>query len=822
MAEREKKSSMGSFSRGAELWMHQARLFVVAIWTAILISVGIGVAIAVAYFYKRSTVVERYALERNVVAELRLLFMMTNAKMELYVGGERQMLHVQEVSELTEPEAGEALRHLKNGAVFGGLTSIGVIFLLLLFWWNYGKGKMADQRLRGAELVDGEELARLMASRQDTSPYSLAGVPMRKGAENLHTLIAGAQGTGKSQQFFRMMRQVRARKKPAFVYDPTGEFAAAFYREGVDIILNPLDARSPNWSIWQEIERDYHFDNMANGLIPDPAEADPFWAQAGRMVLKDVYRVLGREGRRTNSDLYNSIAKSNLDTLHALLVGTAGATYVDPTTERTGMSLKMTVQNQLEAFRFLHDSGDSFSLREWVRQEDSDSWVFITARESQREAMKPVLSLWITTIIMAILDLKPIHRERIWGFLDELPTLQKLDILKLALTNTRKYGLCLVLGVQDFTQLYETYGQYLASTIVNGCQTKLLLRVTDGVAAKKLAELMGQAEMDEKEETLSYGLNSQRDGVSVFARRNLREIVLTSQILTLPDMTGYLTIPGDYPVARVTYKYEPNDQLAEGFIEREGFGISFKSKGGAGKLGGNGGAPAPGKSDTAILAQPSLFDDDEPRPAIRLNEMDPEDEITEFKRSEESVDEATSEISAGPVAPVSAPAALDDVAEPSIGKPPATKSAKRKSTAKKKPAPVVPDASADDATEPDEPEYIPVDAYMDEGDDLAAMAAEDASDQAEEAPAGIGSFELHTVPPEGSLVRVFHDCGVAAPGFVHIPPGWKREEAYADLGMTPRPLGDAGACAADSTKPADPAPEGDKPKPLANALKIKK
>jgi hypothetical protein len=36
--------------------------------------------------------------------------------------------------------------------------------------------------------------------------------------------------------------------------------------------------------------------------------------------------------------------------------------------------------------------------------------------------------------------------------------LQKLDILKLALTNARKYSLCMVLGAQDFSQVYEIYG----------------------------------------------------------------------------------------------------------------------------------------------------------------------------------------------------------------------------------------------------------------------------------------------------------------------------------------------------------------------------
>jgi len=374
------------------------------------------------------------------------------------------------------------------------------------------------------------------------------------------------------------MKQLRARGKRAIVYDPTGEFTQAFYREGKDILMNPLDSRSPNWNVWNEIEKDYHFDNMANGLIPDPAETDPFWAQAGRMVLKDVYRVLGREERKTNKDLYNAIAKNNLESLYALLAGTAGATYVDPKTERTGMSLKMTVQNQLESFRFLPDTGEPFSIRRWVH-EDSDAWMFITARESMREALKPVLSLWIDTAIKAVLDLEPIHRERLWFFIDELPTLQKLDILKLALTNTRKYGLCVVLGVQDFSQLYETYGHDLAKTIISGCQTKLLLRVTDGAAAKLLADMMGQAEVDEKEETLSYGLDSQRDGVSVSARRSLRDIVLTSEILTLPDMHGYLVIPGDYPIAKVSYDYVPTLKIADGFMERAGFAVVFAKPG---------------------------------------------------------------------------------------------------------------------------------------------------------------------------------------------------------------------------------------------------
>lgn len=577
MSKRDEKGSMGSFSRGAELWMHQARLFSMAIVTLVAISVLLGLVAGGMYFYKASTPVERYALDRNWIGKARDALSMTQAKMELYINGAPRMLDVSQVIELTDDDATEGKRKLRNSGLIALLTALGCLFMVSMYWWHYGRGKMTDNRLRGASLLDGKDLKTLVEAREDASPYVLADVPMRKASENLHTLIAGAQGTGKSQQFFALMKQVRARGKRAIVYDPSGEFTQAFYREGKDILMNPLDGRSPNWNIWNEIEKDYHFDTMANGLIPDPADADPFWAKAGRMVLKDVYKVLGREGRRTNRDLYNSIAKSNLEEMHALLAGEAGATYVDPTTERTGMSLKMTVQNQLEAFRFLHDEGTPFSIRKWI-QDESDSWMFITAREELREALSPVLSLWIDTAMKAVLSLDAIHKERLWFFIDELPTLQKLDILKMVLTNTRKYGLCCVIGVQDFSQVYEIYGHDLAKTIISGCQTKLLLRVTDGAAAKLMSELMGQAEVDEKEESLSYGLSSSRDGVSVFAKRNLREIVLTSEILTLPDMQGYLVIPGDYPIARVAYGYVPSQKVAEGFVERVGFNISFNPK----------------------------------------------------------------------------------------------------------------------------------------------------------------------------------------------------------------------------------------------------
>lgn len=126
--------------------------------------------------------------------------------------------------------------------------------------------------------------------------------------------------------------------------------------------MNLLDVRSLNWNIWNEIEKDYYFDNMVNGLIFDLVEVDLFWVKVGWMVLKDVYKVFGCEGWCMNCDFYNLIVKSNFEVMYVFLVGEVGVSYVDLVMERIGMLFKMMVQNQFEVFWFLYDEGELFLI----------------------------------------------------------------------------------------------------------------------------------------------------------------------------------------------------------------------------------------------------------------------------------------------------------------------------------------------------------------------------------------------------------------------------------------------------------------------------
>nr|MBP8286596.1 hypothetical protein [Rhodoferax sp.] len=65
MAQREPRTSVSNFARGSELWVHQARLVLVAIRNLLLASVVITLIFGSGYFYFVSSDLKLYALERN-------------------------------------------------------------------------------------------------------------------------------------------------------------------------------------------------------------------------------------------------------------------------------------------------------------------------------------------------------------------------------------------------------------------------------------------------------------------------------------------------------------------------------------------------------------------------------------------------------------------------------------------------------------------------------------------------------------------------------------------------------------------------------------
>ncbi|ENW02936.1 type IV secretion system DNA-binding domain-containing protein [Acinetobacter beijerinckii] len=557
------------FTRGSEIWIHQLKMFLTGISNVLILGVFLTISIMGLFLYLKLDNRHFYALKTEMEIVYKQSLNVPNQEIELVLNNEPTKLTIEQAEQVVQPYVNKFWWAVKRSLLIGLIFSFAIVGGLIWYWYSYGRKIMEDEQLRGAKLVEKEKLIELIQTNKDASPYKIAGVPMRKGTEGTNVCFVGAPFSGKSQAIRALLAQIRGRGKKVICYDPSGEFTQEFYREGKDIILNPFDERSPQWNVWNEVEEDHHIDSIGDALIPITPNGDQFFPPAARRLIADVIRVLGQnENTKTNKNLYESISLATLQELHEMLAGTSGATYVDPKTEKTGVNIKMQILNYLTPFRYLKDEGEKFSIRNWIHEED-DSWIFITTKEEQKEAIKPIISLWISTAIKATMSLPAIHRERMWLCIDEMPTLQKMDDLVLSLTNTRKYGLCHIIGLQDFSQCDNTYGKDVTSTIISTLQTKLILRVTDSVSAERLSKIIGQMEVDEKNMSRSMGVQDNRDGDSFYSQRKERNIVMPSEIMDLPNLVGYLKIVGNYPVAKVTTTYVPFADNAIPFIPRK-------------------------------------------------------------------------------------------------------------------------------------------------------------------------------------------------------------------------------------------------------------
>jgi type IV conjugative transfer system coupling protein TraD len=411
----------------------------------------------------------------------------------------------------------------------------------------------------------------LKKSKEKPADYSLAGVPLEDGRETKHMLFFGSPGAGKSVGISELLDQVRAKKQRAVIYDPSGDFIESFGRQGKDIVMNPLDKRFPGWNLWSEIREETDYMTIAASLFP-PEGKDPFWANAGATFFSCLARKYDEEGNHSMKDFHRTVTQSKVKELSEMLAGTAASPIMDPQAGTMPLNLLATIASKIAAFEYLDDPPDGakgFSIRDYIGQNDSDSWMFLTMSKDQRAALTPLVSLWVDIASSAILSLRPDKERRVFYVLDELPSLNRLPSLLPLLAEGRKFGACGVLGVQAIPQLRDCYGKDTALSIASQVQTYLVLRSTEPETAKWLSSAIGEAEIEEKKESLSMGADSIRDGVSLQATTTKKAAVMAEEIMALEDLTGYLMLRGTQNIYKVSYTWKVRKKISEPFTPRK-------------------------------------------------------------------------------------------------------------------------------------------------------------------------------------------------------------------------------------------------------------
>lgn len=470
---------------------------------------------------------------------------------------------------------------LRNELILSGLFASIITFIVVIgiFWYIGRVGKKAsDDEITGGRILEDNPkvVARLMRRRGTASHIVIDGLPIVKDSEIQNFAMHGTVGTGKSTLMRKKLLRLREAGVPVIIYDKGNTFVEEFFDESIDTLLNPMDRRCANWDMWAECPTLPDLEAVTETLIPMGNSGDPFWQGSARTIFAEGAEQMRSDKKRTYNSFLRTLLAIKLDKLRDFLAGTPASTLVDGSIEKTAISIRSVLTNYVKSLRYLQgidrEGKKPFTIREWM-QGNSDKkrsgWLFITSNQRHHESLKPLISMWLGIASGHLLSLHENRYRRVWFFYDELPSLHKLPNLPYIIAEARKYGGCFVLGFQSYAQLEETYGPKFAAAIYDLLNTKFFFRSPSAAIAKFVEEDIGQTVRKRFSEQTSFGTDEVRDGISYGKDEERVSIVSYSDVQGLEDLQCFVTLPGKYPVVRLTLKYQPLPKVAEGILERD-------------------------------------------------------------------------------------------------------------------------------------------------------------------------------------------------------------------------------------------------------------
>jgi len=437
---------------------------------------------------------------------------------------------------------------------YGFAGAVGALLFFLMTSWFGRREELArtnDQYVRGAKLSNPKELAKLVkqSARETGEPpprIHIANVPIPVRNEITPTSILGRPQVGKTTLFRALLDQIiRLVIGKRVIFDSKGDYTQSHWQPGDYIFAPSVDDRSLRWTIFNDITSLSRISDMAAALIPEGGK-DPMWAEGAKRILEGLLLHCWNVNKKSNAYLWQ-VACLPADKLKEVLAATPGAemaaALLDKPEVQTSFSFTVNLKTYLKPLQLLARMDGPFSIRQWLADEKKDS-LFIVSIPDHQEILKPVMNLFLSTLLTAQKSMPDDRNRRVFYLLDELGVLPKVPGLADALNFGPSKGLCAFIGYQSYQQIDDRYGRDTRESMSSAAGTHVSFSVGSEKTLEELSKLIGEAEVIESRSTLSTGITDNRHGGSSMYQLTKRRLVLPDEIKDLQPLNAYIKILG--------------------------------------------------------------------------------------------------------------------------------------------------------------------------------------------------------------------------------------------------------------------------------------
>lgn len=337
-------------------------------------------------------------------------------------------------------------------------------------------------------------------------------IPVGEQMLSRHMLLLGGIGTGKSNAFNFLIRNVRANltdRDVVVIFDTKGDFYHEFYRPGDVVISN--DARADGgsgpdyWNLFGEVTIDDRVEEnileIAKSFFAEKLEhtTQPFFPNAAKDLFSALLLHMVRSEQfrdfRNNQALRSTFDTFSVPAMKAILQShrdlKAMTSYIED--EKSGQTLGVVAELQQmvrEIFVGNFRKKGTLSMRQLIRNKGGRV-IFVEYDLGIGGMLTPVYRLLIDLAIKEALC-RTSNEGNVYFFIDEFRLLPHLEHIDDGVNFGRSLGAKFFVGIQNIDQIAAAYGENMARSILSGFGTTLAFRVNDPNSREYVKSLFGR------------------------------------------------------------------------------------------------------------------------------------------------------------------------------------------------------------------------------------------------------------------------------------------------------------------------------------------